>query len=390
MPKLLIVTTIPETLDAFLLPYADHFRRRGWTVDALTGDGERFTGRDCFDRVCSIGWTRNPLDLPAALRALPRIREVVAEGAYDIVHVHTPIAAFLTRLALRHRGRQGAPQIVYTAHGFHFHPGAPAARRVLFLALEKVAARWTDYLVVMTREDAAAAQRWRFLPADRIRRMPGIGVDLALYSPERVSATDVSAVRRALGVGDEPCLLMVAEFNPRKRHGDLLRAFAEIAGDPTLPRAHLLLAGTGAGLDAVRAQVRASGLEARTHFLGFRRDVPALMRASTALVLPSDMEGLPRSVLEAMAMGLPVVGSRVRGTAELLEEGCGFLHRVGDAAELASQLRRVLLDPASAQEAASRARARVRQYDLASVIRLHEELYASVLDAGLGPAAATA
>jgi glycosyltransferase involved in cell wall biosynthesis len=381
MPRLLIVTTVPETIDAFLLPYAEHFRGLGWAVDALTGPGERLTGKACFDRVFSIDWTRNPLDVRAMRRAPRRVREIVAEGAYDIVHVHTPVAAFLTRLSLRHRRRGGAPQVVYTAHGFHFHPGATAGRGALFLALEKLAARWTDYLVVINRDDAAAAERWRFLPPDRVRLMPGIGVDLGLYAPERVSPEDVRALRRSLHLGDQPCVLMVAEFIPRKRHVDLLRAFASIAGDDSLPRAHLLLAGSGGGLEAVRAQARASGLEERTHFLGFRRDVPVLMRASSALVLPSEQEGLPRSVLEAMAMGLPVVGSRIRGTAELLEDGCGFLHGVGDAAELGSLLRRVLLDPASAQAAAARARARVARYDLANVIRLHEELYASALGA---------
>lgn len=378
MPRLLIVTTIPATF-GFLLPFAEHFREAGWSVDALTGAGREIAGKERFDRTFAVHWSRNPLDLRNLLLAPRRIREVVAERRPDIVHVHTPVGAFVTRLALRNRDPRRGPRVIYTAHGFYFHPGARPWRNAPFVALEKLAARWTDYLVVMNREDAAAARR--LLPPDRIRLMPGIGVDLRYYAPERVSSNEVREVRRALCVGDDPCFLMVAEFIRRKRHADLLHALALVAADESLPRAHLLLAGTGPLMDQIRAATAELGLSDRVHFLGLRRDVPVLMRAAAALVLPSDQEGLPRCILEAMSMGLPVIGTRIRGTAELLEEGCGALCEVGDRAALASLLRGVLVDPAAAAAQARRARERVTAYDVRSVIRLHESLYAEALGA---------
>ncbi len=384
MPKLLMVTTAPAMF-GFLVPFARHFRSLGWTVDALTGSLHNFDERDRFDRVFAVEWTRNPLNLQNLLLAPRRVRDVVAARGYDIVHVHTPVAAFVTRFALRHRDRRIGPRVVYTAHGFHFHPGGRPWVNLAFLALEKFAARWTDYLVVMNREDAAAATHERLLPEDRVRVMPGIGVDLRRYSPERVDSAEVRAFRNAVRIGDDPCFLVVAEFIPRKRHDDVLRAFAMFAAAAGAPRAHLLFAGDGPLVNESRETARRLGLESRAHFLGFRRDIPVLMRASTALVLPSEQEGLPRSVLEAMSMGLPVIGTKIRGTTELLEEGCGYLYEVGDRTALASLLRRIVLDPAAANAAAARARARVVRYEQQNVIRLHEELYADAL--GVRPGA---
>jgi glycosyltransferase involved in cell wall biosynthesis len=372
-----MVTTVPGTFH-FLAPFAAHFRRAGWTVDALSGSVDGFRERDCFDDAFAVEWSRNPLDPRNLGRAPARVREVVARGAYDVVHVHTPVAAFVTRFALRRRtGR--APRVVYTAHGFRFHPGGRPWSNATFLSLELLAARWTDYLVVMNAEDAAAARRWRLVPEERLRVMPGIGVDLAHYAADAVAPAAVRAVRGALGIGDDPCFLVAGELIARKRQEDLLRAFARLGTAPGAPRAHVLLAGAGPLEDRCRALARQLGVADRVHFLGFRGDVATLMRACTALVLPSESEGLPRCVLEAMCLGAPVIGTDIRGTRELLADGCGFLYPVGDLAALAAALRDVLVDPAGARSRAERARARVARYDLQHVIRLHEALYGDAL-----------
>ncbi len=388
MPSLLIVTTVPASIP-FFLPYADHFRRAGWRVDALTGTLDGFGWHDRFDAVHAVEWSRDPLALGRVIGAVRRVREIVDTGRYDLVHVHTPVASFVTRFALRRRDPARGPRVVYTAHGFHFHPGGAPARNAVFLALEKLAARWTDWLVVMNREDETAARRWRFLPDDRIRRMPGIGVDLRQYAPERVTPAAAQRVRDELRLGDAPVVLMVAELVPRKRHADLLRAFAALPHEPSLDRARLLLAGEGPLREQATREAEALGLGERVRFLGFRPDVPALMRAADVVVLPSEQEGLPRCVLEAMALGVPVVGTRIRGTAELLEDGAGALVELGDVPGLASAIRELLLDPGAAAELARRGRERARRYDERAVIRLHELLYAEALADRAPPAIAS-
>ena len=112
---------------------------------------------------------------------------------------------------------------------------------------------------------------------------------------------------------------MVAEFVEHKRHADAIRAFAKVAH----PRAKLLLAGTGSLHESMKKLSAKLGTTGRVHFLGQRSDVPVLMKACRALVLPSSREGLPRCILEAMSMGVPVIGSRIRGITELLERNAG-------------------------------------------------------------------
>ena len=377
MPSLLIATTVPASFP-FFLPFADHFRAAGWRVDALTGTLDGFDWRDRFDAVHAVDWSRAPHALGRVARAAARVRDVVQRGGYDIVHVHTPVAAFVTRWALRELRAHG-PQVVYTAHGFHFHRGGTVPRNAAFLALEKLAGRWTDWLVVINREDEAAARRFRIVPPERIRSTPGIGVDLRRYGPGAVGDEEVRRLRAELGVGDAPLILMVGELVPGKRPVDLVQALAALAATPTRARAHLLFAGRGPLGAAVMREAHLRGLSRRVHLLGMRSDVPRLLRAAQVLALPSDREGLPRCVLEAMAMGLPVVGTRVRGTTELLEGGCGRLVSVGDVAGLAAAIREVLESPAAAAELAARARGRVAAYDLRTVIRLHEDLYAEAL-----------
>src|SRR5512141_2723123 len=103
-PSLLVVTSVAETL-GFLAPFARHFRGEGWRVDALTGSRAGLSGQDgaAFDEVHVAGWGRNPRDLAALARGFRAVRRLAREGAYDVVHVHTPVAAFVARLALSRR-----------------------------------------------------------------------------------------------------------------------------------------------------------------------------------------------------------------------------------------------------------------------------------------------
>jgi len=382
MSRLLVVTTIPRTFDDFLLPYVHHFRAKGWRVDALSGAGYEGTqAARAYERTFAVRWSRNPLD-PRNLATAPKaIRGIVEREGYEIVHVHTPVAAFVTRYALRSLPRRVRPAVVYTAHGFHFHPSGSPLRNAMFVGLERLAGRWTDFLVVMNREDAEAARRLGLVPSERLREMPGIGLDLRFYSRESVTVADRERVRAELGLGKrEAYLLMVAEFLPRKRHVDLLRAFAAIAQEPVGAGVRLVLAGHGPLYDEVQALARALGIAERVTFLGHRRDLPPFIAEARAVVLPSVQEGLPRCILEAMAIGTPVVATRIRGSMQLLQGGAGRLVAPTAVPELAAALREVLASPERAREMAVEASRRVGSYGIEHLLELHEALYAEALE----------
>lgn len=335
--KLLVVTTVAVTLRAFLLPHARYFRKRGWTVDGAAADVSRCEScREVFDETFDIPFSRNPLHLGQLHRAAKAIKTLVTQKGYDVVHVHTPVAAFVTRLALRHLRARGKVKVVYTAHGFHFYRGGPFFSNLLYRALEKRAAGWTDHLFVINEEDCEAA--CSFLSADRVTCLQGgVGLDLSEYDPRSVTKGEIAALRGEMGLKEgEPLFLMVGEFNANKRQADLIRAFAAMR--PGKERPHLAFAGTGPAEEPMRQLARRLGVAERVHFLGFRGDVKALLKAATALILPSQREGLPRCLMEAIVMGAPIIGSDTRGTRDLVRLAGGWLFPVGDVAALAEAM----------------------------------------------------
>lgn len=375
-PRILFATTIAATLRAFLLPIARHFQEAGWRVDAVAnGVDQDPVCQFAFEQVWEAGWSRNPL-LPQNLMVTKRLREIATQNEYDIVHVHTPVAAFVTRLALEPLRREQQLQVVYTAHGFHFHPMGSVLRNKVFTLLERKAANWTDFLVVMNREDLNAAKENNLMTPDRLKFMPGIGVDRSRYSSSAVAQGELDEVHRELGISAQTSvLLIVAEFTKRKCHADAIQAFAKVAH----PQALLVMAGGGPLLEPMKKLAASLGISDRVRFLGLRDDVPVLMKAARALVLPSKQEGLPRCILEALAMGVPVIGSRIRGTAELLERNAGILVDPGAIDQLAQAMKSVLEDDAAVAAMGQAGRDQSEAYDLTHILRLHEELYKEAL-----------
>ena len=377
-PRALFVTTVPITLEAFLVPFAEHFRSQGWRVDALAnGASTNPHIVNAFDARFDVAWSRNPLDPRNLLGTSAEVRRIVAEGDYDIVHVHTPIAAFVTRWALRRLTGPAKPVVIYTAHGFHFYRGQRRTPHALFRTMERIAARWTDYLVTINREDFEAARRFRGIPAERVRYIPGIGVDVTRFGEGAVTPGEAAAVRRELDVPPEAFMLtMIAELAPVKRHAHVLDALSRTRDLRTV----LVLVGEGILEPELREEARKLRLTDRVRFAGYRRDIPAVLAASDALVLVSEREGLPRSVLEALAAGRPVIGTKTRGITDALDAGSGWIVDKGDAAALAAAIDHAASHPDEVVRRGHAARLRAEtEFALPRIISAYEELYREAL-----------
>jgi glycosyltransferase involved in cell wall biosynthesis len=371
--RLLLVATIADTLRGFFLPFARHFRAKGWRVDGLAkGISACPECRKAFDHVTDIDWSRKPQDPRNLLSAPNLIRKTVQERRYEIVHVSTPVASFVTRFALRNLRKEGGPKIIYTAHGFLFYEGGSCWRNSIHLALERVAARWTDYLTVMNTDDVRMTSRYGLFPPHRAIYIPGVGIDRAKYSPAAISPDAVNRVRDSLGLSTEqPLLLMVAEFIPRKRHADALRAFSMLRHRS----ARLAFAGDGPLLQPMKQLAAKLRIDDRTIFLGERRDIRECIRASAATILPSEREGLPRSIMESLSLCVPVIGSNIRGNKDLLSGGGGLLIPVGDVKGLTAAMSWIVNHRPEACAMGEIGRQRLAGFDLDNVLRMHEELY---------------
>lgn len=364
--KIAELTNVDFSLTHFLLPLMRALRARGHEVVGICADGPKLApARAEGFRIVPVPFARSPNPF-ASVPALLALIRLFRRERFDLLHVHTPLAGLVGRIA----GRLcGIPRIVYTAHGFYFHDAMPAMQRRLHIALERFGRRFTDVLFTQSAEDAATALAEGIAPGGRVLAI-GNGADPRLFRP--ATAAERAAVRAALGIAEGAVVaLMIGRLVAEKGYPELFAALARVP-DLTLVCVGSRLASDHAG-DVGAALARAladPAVAPRLHLLGYRTDVADLLRGADLFVLPSHREGMPRSIIEAMLSGLPVVATRIRGAREQVVDGeTGLLVPVGDPAALAAALGRLVADPAlrARMGAAGRARA-LDLYDEAKVI----------------------
>lgn len=321
--KILYVTTIGITM-RFFKSFVRSLLDEGHIVDIATNEVDSEVPHCYREWGCIIhplDTSRFPLN-KGNINAIKQIKRLVSENHYDIVHCHTPVAAMCTRLACR-KARKHGTKVLYTAHGFHFYKGAPLINWLIYYPIEKICAHFTDVLLTINQEDFALAQKK--MSAKRVEYVPGVGINLENFDSIRA---DVFAKRRELGIPEEATLLLsVGELNENKNHETVIRALSE------LKDVYYIVAGEGERRPYLEDLIRTLDLSHRVKLLGFRTDIVELCGAADAFVFPSHREGLSVSVMEAMACGLPVVCSKIRGNTDLIDENGGILfdpHSVED------------------------------------------------------------
>jgi len=263
-----------------------------------------------------------------------------------------------------------ANRVIYTTHGFHFFKGSSLLSWLLFYPIERWMAGYTDRLITINKEDYKRARAFKRC---RVEYVPGIGIDSAAYGSLDI---DRRALRRKLGIADdETVIICVAELNKNKNQQVLIKSLAAMKTD----KIRLMLCGTGAREGRLRQLVEKYGLKDRVMFMGYRNDIAQMLAAADIFTLPSYREGLPVSVMEAMASGLPVVCSRVRGNTDLIKDGRGgFLLPVSDAAAFADAFDKLAADSKLRASFGAYNRRRIRQFDKKNVKEKMKEIYISM------------
>ena len=372
--KVLFIAHVENHLLNFHQPFFAHFREKGWQVHVATRLGKRREelvrlGVDCHH----VAFARSPFSL-SNIKAFRQLRQIMAQEKFYLVHVHTPVGAFLGRLAAR---LTATKPVVYTVHGFHFYQGSSVRNWLLYYPFEWLAARWTDELVAINREDYQLAKKLPLRVKDAVSLLGGVGLDLQLYSCQENGVR--LQVRDSLGFkADDLLMLFVGEFMAGKNHLQSLHMLRKLAVERD--NIFLLLAGEGEYEQELRAWVKKLGITERVRFLGFRRDIPDLLCACDLLLLTSLREGLPRAVMEAMAAGRPVVATDIRGNRDLIVDGeNGFLVPVGDVDRLAQAVLKLAADKELAARMGKKGREMVKSYALEQVLAEMEQVYARAL-----------
>lgn len=364
MKKVLFVATVVKThIMEFHIPYLKMFKEMGWeTAVAARNDYENPS--DCVIPYCdtyyNIPFERNPLK-PGNLKAYKKLKKVIDEGGYDIIHCHTPVGATLTRLAAKQARRNGT-KVYYTAHGFHFYKGAPAINWLLYYPVEKWLSRYTDVLITINKEDYERAKTFK---AGKVCYVPGVGIDLKKFN---VGYVDKKQKRMEIGVtADDFVLLSVGELIPRKNHEVVIRAMSVLKQNGGLDYAEYVICGRGAYEADLKKLAEELGVADHIHFLGYRNDISEICNCADLFVFMSQQEGLPVALMEAMVCGLPVVCSNIRGNTDLIDDGVTGLISNNTPEDLAESINKMQNDTTLRDCLASEALQKIKQFDLSCV-----------------------
>lgn len=359
--KALIVTTVSGFVPQFEMNNVRILQEMGYEVHYASNflnvsygtDNHRLDGTGIIRH--QVDFSRSPFRWKELKRAHRQLKQVMEEGRFDLIHCHTPVGAAVARAAARPYRKHGA-KVVYTAHGFHFYKGAPLKYWLLFYPAERLLAGWTDVLITVNAEDYERAKRFCKRKRTRVERIPGVGIDTAYWSGEKLldgikpldegksSLGENSQLRKnslvgeirqrtrsMLGVSEkETVFLSVGELIPRKNHAAVIQAFGELKEEglscirmekypETAGDFRYFICGQGVLKEELQRQIDGAGLSEKVQLLGYRKDIRALLYAADVFVFPSLQEGMPVALMEAAAAGVPIVASDIRGNREVAE-----------------------------------------------------------------------
>lgn len=323
MKRVLMLASVASMIDQFNMPNIALLQKLGYQVDVAcnfiegnTCSDERVAElkqklQDMHVRCYQIDFARNIKHMWQNMRALRQIESLMKQNRYAFCHCHSPIGGVVARIA----GHRTKTKVIYTAHGFHFYQGAPVMNWLVYYPVEKMLSRWTDVLITINHEDYKLAKK-KF-KMKKLTYVPGIGIDT---QREGLSQKEKEEKRKELGIPQDAFLITnAAEFTPNKNQKTVIEAIEQLHN----PNIYFVMCGIGEKKAELEQYVKEHGLEEHIRFVGFRNDLHEILQTSDCFVLSSFREGLSVALMEAMAEGLPVVCSRIRGNVDLIKDGKG-------------------------------------------------------------------
>lgn len=372
MKKVLFVATVVKIhINLFHTPYLKWFKENGYEVH-VCAKNDYDKKEDCVipycDQFYDLPFERSPAKT-GNVTAYRELKQIINANDYDLIHCHTPVGSVAARWAAREARKKGT-RILYTAHGFHFYKGAPLVNWLLYYPVEKWFSRYTDTLITINKEDYQRALRF---DAGKVEYVPGVGLDTKDIQQTRI---DKAQKKKELGVPESAfTILSIGEHNKNKNHEVVLRALAKLNDD----RIHYVICGQGTLRDYLQELTHELGIEAQVHFAGYRKDIPEVCRTADVFVFPSYREGLSVALMEAMASGLPVVCSNVRGNCDLVEEGRGgYLVSPQEAEQFAEAIRILQETPELRNQFGEYNLARIEEFSIEKVSSRMEDIYRNV------------
>ena len=330
MKKALIIATVAGFIANFEQNDILILQNMNYEVHVL-GDMDACSNKEKLKKMLQLGVIphdikirRNPFKKENII-AYREIIKVIKEEKFDLVHCHTPMGGVLGRLAAK-KYRKSGTKVIYTAHGFHFCKNAPKKNWLLFYPVEWLLAHWTDVLITINEEDYNLAKK--HMHAKSVEYVPGVGIDLNKFAPNKMKKEEKSAKQASLGLNDgDKVFLSVGELNRDKNHILMIKALQQLRND----NYKYIVCGTGGLREEYEKYIQDNNLENRVKLLGFRPDIADILQIADVFVFPSICEGLSVALMEAIASKIMVICSASRGNTDLVKDKrCMFYYRSVD------------------------------------------------------------
>lgn len=379
--RVLLLCAVDFTAWHFLRPLAKALQKEGFQVTIACGPGE------FFEKMKQEGIDIRENPIARSMNVFAHVGELwstwslLRSERFDVVHVHTPIAALVGRIAA---WAARVPLKIYTAHGFYFHEGMSPLAYKFHVTLERIGALFGDFIMTVSSEDERAALSLGIAKPGKVATIYN-GVDVSKFDPALYPPETRSRLRAQLMIPEQAFVIgFVGRLVREKGIFELLEATKRVLQH--IPETRLLLVGDtlrsdyDIGKRAFLDAAESLGIKDKLVLPGMVDDTRPYLAIMDVFCLPSYREGMPVSLLEALAMELPCVATQIRGCREEIEDGkSGYLVAPRDPTALAEKLLHIARNPEVAKKLAQNARRRVIEHFneevvLAKQIRIYKEL----------------
>jgi len=350
--KIIEVCAIDATMKSLLGELNAEIKSQGRDLICVCSKGKNTKKlRDDGFNVISLNINRtvNPL---FNIISLYNLYKLFKKEKPDIVHVHTPVAAALGRIAAK---KAEVPIIIYTAHGFYFHKGMPRLKYNIILKIEKYLAKhYTDFIFTQSEEDRKTALENNFIDKSKILTI-GNGVDVwGEFNPKNIEKDKINELYKEVNLNkNDKIITFIGRLVEEKGVIDLLEAFNSIDFNDR-EKVKLLIVGDIAQNERdndTKKKLEKYRDNSNVIFAGYRNDINSILYLTDVFCLPSYREGMPRSIIEAMAMECAVIATDIRGSREEVVDGkTGFLIPISSINILADKIKELIEDDNLLQE----------------------------------------
>lgn len=305
--------------------------------------------------------------------AYRQLKSVLKEK-YNLIHCHTPIVGILTRL-LAQKYRKDGTKVIYTTHGFTFTDRSTKKNWLVYFSAEKIMSYYCDAIVTINHEDYNNAKK---MHCKHVYLLPSVGLDNSRF---RKVVIDRNKYREQFGISsNELMVLAVGELSKRKNHQIVIKAIAEIEDSD---KYIFVICGRAIANSTIQQELQelANRLGVRIVFAGHRHDIAEINACADVAVIPSIREGFGMTGVEALASGVPVVGSDVQGIREYVIPGkTGYLCNPFDEHQFADAIKKISeMSFSEREKIAVACKQKAEEFDVSKSISAMKNIYQEVL-----------